>query len=160
MSSTNPAYDRQSDAGTATSPCRGERLRLPMLAFGWLNVALGVIGALVPLMPTTVFLLIAVWCFTRSSPRFADWLYGHRTYGRALRRWRDERIVPLRAKVLATLSMATSLALFHAFRPELTTAWWVAFGCCFAVAAFLWSRPHVSRGEPAGNGAPLAVAAE
>lgn len=129
---------------------RGALRHRLLLALGWLNVAIAIVGALVPLVPTTIFLLIAIWCFARSSPRFADWLYGHRTCGHALRRWRDARIVPLRAKVLATLSMATSLALAHAFCPELAVANWTATGLCIAVACYLWSRPHESdAGRPA-----------
>ena len=49
---------------------------------GWLMVALGFIGALLPVMPTTIFLMMAVACFARSSPRFEHWLLSHRSSAR------------------------------------------------------------------------------
>jgi hypothetical protein len=124
---------------------KARALRLFFLCFGWFNVALGVAGALLPLVPTTVFLIVAVGCFARSSPRFADWLYGHVCFGPPLRRWRDERIVPIKAKILATASMATSLAVFHAGYAEYVTAKWLATAICLVAAAYLLSRPHGSR---------------
>ncbi|MDJ0950844.1 MAG: YbaN family protein [Alphaproteobacteria bacterium] len=82
--------------------------RYGMLAVGWSCVALGLIGLLVPLMPTTVFLLIALWAFSKSSIRFHSWLYSHPRLGRALRDWHQHRIIPTRAKVLALAMIGAS----------------------------------------------------
>ena len=46
-------------------------------AAGWVLTAIGVIGLVLPLMPGTIFLIAAAWCFSRSSPRFEAWLIGH-----------------------------------------------------------------------------------
>lgn len=88
----------------------GRCLARPLLAaFGWFNVALGVIGTIVPGMPTTVFLLIALWAFSKSSERFRIWLYEHPRFGRTLRDWHEHRAIPPRAKALAITSMGASL---------------------------------------------------
>ena len=84
-------------------------LRPFLIAFGWLNVGLGVIGALLPVMPTTVFLLLALRAFSKSSRRFHRWLYTHPTLGRTLRDWHEHRVIPTPAKVLALTMMAASL---------------------------------------------------
>lgn len=83
-------------------------LRWGLIAFGWLNVALGLVGVVVPGLPTTVFLLVAAWAFSKSSERFQRWLWDHPRLGPPLRAWHRHRIIPRRAKVLATAMMTTS----------------------------------------------------
>ena len=88
--------------------CPGVRHLL--VAFGCLNVGLGIAGVLLPVMPTTVFLLIALWAFSRSSPRFHRWLWDHPRLGRHIRCWHRHRVIPMRAKVTALAMMTASLA--------------------------------------------------
>ena len=57
-------------------------------AAGMLCVGLGFLGLFLPLLPTTVFILVAAACFSRSSPRFYGWLMNHGTFGPAIRAWR------------------------------------------------------------------------
>ncbi|MBT7942589.1 MAG: YbaN family protein [Alphaproteobacteria bacterium] len=83
-------------------------LRWGLLAFGWLNVGLGMIGVLVPGMPTTVFLIIAVWAFSKSSARFQQWLWNHPKFGASLRLWHEHRVIPMKAKVMAAIMMTAS----------------------------------------------------
>lgn len=109
-------------------------------------MALGVIGIFVPLMPTTVFLLIALWAFSCGSVRLEVWLYHHPRLGRSLRAWRRDRAVPRRAKVLAIATMTASfvwVTLFVAESWPLPAALLALFA---AVAAYLLSRP-----EPAAD---------
>ncbi len=79
--------------------------RATLIAIGGIAVALGVIGMLVPGMPTTVFLIIASYCFARSSPALDAWLHNHRWFGASLRRFRETGGMPRRAKIVALLSM-------------------------------------------------------
>ena len=65
------------------------------LATGWLCVCLGVIGAFLPLMPTTVFLLIAAWDFSRSSERWHRWLREHARFGETIRTFADRQLSPI-----------------------------------------------------------------
>lgn len=77
---------------------------------GWLFFALGAVGVFLPLLPTTPFMLLAVWAFSASSPRFHAWLLAHPTFGPPIRRWEQERIIPRWAKAVALGSMSASLA--------------------------------------------------
>ena len=74
-----------------------------LLALGWICVGLGFIGIFVPGLPTTIFLIIALWAFTKSSKRLRDWLLNHKRFGPILRNWQEHRVVPLRAKILMVI---------------------------------------------------------
>ena len=100
-----PSRVRFSDLARSVAP-----LRYGLIAFGWINVGLGIAGAFLPVMPTTIFILIALWAFSNSSRRFHDWLYNHPRYGVTARNWHEHRTVPIRAKVLAVTVMAASAA--------------------------------------------------
>ncbi len=91
-------------------------LRVLWVGLGCLFVGLGAIGAVVPGMPTTVFLVLAAACFIRSSQRLYDWLISNKTFGPYLKDYREGKGIPRRAKVLA-LSMIVifvSFAVFYA----------------------------------------------
>ena len=87
-------------------------MRIPYLCLGWAMVALGFIGAFLPLMPTTIFLILASWFFARSSPRLEAWLLGHPRFGTTLRAWSDTGAVPRHAKIAACIGMTIGFALF------------------------------------------------
>jgi len=75
---------------------------------GCCAVALGFVGVFVPGMPTTVFVLIASYFFSRSSPRLENWLLAHRWFGPPLRRFRDTGGITRSGKVAALGSMWTA----------------------------------------------------
>ncbi|MEO0361750.1 MAG: YbaN family protein, partial [Pseudomonadota bacterium] len=75
------------------------------LSIGCLSVALAFIGVALPLLPTVPFLLLAAYCFARSSQRFHDWLLGHRLFGPMILDWRRSGAIRRRAKWAATLSI-------------------------------------------------------
>ena len=89
--------------------------RWGLLTFGWLNVCLGMIGVVVPGMPTTIFLIIAVWAFSKSSVRFQRWLWEHPKFGPSIRAWHLHRVIPVKAKILAVTMMAVSLIIVTVF---------------------------------------------
>jgi uncharacterized membrane protein YbaN (DUF454 family) len=86
-------------------PIHGPVKRWAWFLLGWVMVALGFIGAMLPVMPTTIFLILAAACFSHSSPRFERWLLEHRWFGDPIRRWREDRAIPLKAKIVAIVSM-------------------------------------------------------
>lgn len=78
--------------------------RALLIAVGTVSVVLGVLGILLPVVPTTPFLLLAAWCYARSSERFYRWLLSNRWFGGYIRNFREGRGMPLRQKVI-TLSV-------------------------------------------------------
>lgn len=80
-------------------PTDGPR-RLLLKVGGLASVGLGLLGAFLPLLPTTPFVLLAAFCFARSSPKLNTWLHEHDVLGPPLRTWKEHRAVPPRAKWL------------------------------------------------------------
>lgn len=115
--------------------------RLALLGLGWLCVALGVAGAVVPVMPTTPFLIGAAWAFSRSSRRFHDWLWFHPRYGGSVRAWRRHGVVPRRAKVAALSGMGLSLAVLVLFVADDWRLPALAAAAMSVVALWIVTRP-------------------
>ncbi len=86
----------------------GSWARRALFVLAWFNVALGLVGVVVPGMPTTVFLIAALWAFSKSSERFHHWLWNHPRFGEALQNWHMHQVIPIKAKVLAVLMMSAS----------------------------------------------------
>ena len=87
--------------------------RIILLALGWICVSLGFIGIFVPGLPTTIFLIIALWAFTKSSKTLRLWLLNHKRFGPILRNWQEYKVVPLRGKILMVVLMVFSIILFY-----------------------------------------------
>lgn len=119
--------------------------RAVFLVLGLVCVALGFVGAFVPLMPTTIFLILAAGCFARSSPRLERWLMEHGRFGPLLRAWREHGAIPPRAKALACAGIGLGYGLFlWGARPTLWLAALVA-AVLASVVAFILSRPNGPR---------------
>ncbi|WP_250458655.1 YbaN family protein [Microbulbifer litoralis] len=78
------------------------------LGLAWISLGLAMAGAVLPLLPTTPFLLLSAWSATRGSPRLARWLHEHPRFGPMLRAWREEGAVPRSAKVSGMALMLCS----------------------------------------------------
>jgi len=91
---------------SAATPVRASGTRRwALLICGTLSLGLGLLGIFVPLLPTTCFLLLAAWCYARSSQRLYDRLLNARVIGPYLRRYRDSRVIPPRVKIAALVMM-------------------------------------------------------
>lgn len=86
--------------------------RLAFACAGGVMLMLGIIGIVTPLLPTTIFLILAAWCFGKSSPRLEAWMLNHPRFGPSLRRWREQGAIPRRAKWMAVTGMSIGYALF------------------------------------------------
>lgn len=85
--------------------------RIGLVVLGWLAVVLATLGVVLPLLPTTPFLLLAAWCFARSSPRFHAWLLYRSWFGPYLRHWQDHRALPPGAKGKAVAMIVLTFAI-------------------------------------------------
>ena len=77
--------------------------KLILLIVGWLCVGLGFVGIFIPGIPTTIFLIIALWAFARSSKKFHAWLLNHQRFGPILRNWESHKVVPIKAKIVMVI---------------------------------------------------------
>ena len=109
-------------------------------SLGLVCVGLAIVGVFLPLMPTTIFLLIALWAFAKGSPEWAERVRRHPRLGPFVRDWEDRRAIPVRAKLLAVGMMAASLTiLWFASRNLVLTG---AVGALLlAVSGYIVTRP-------------------
>lgn len=115
-----------------------------LLAAGFFFTTLGAIGIALPVLPGTVFLILAAWCFSQSSPRFEMWLLDHPRLGPHVRRWRDTGAISRGTKWIACGSMVFSFALV-AVTDAPPIALWVTGAGLLAAGVYVASRPE----EPA-----------
>jgi uncharacterized membrane protein YbaN (DUF454 family) len=118
--------------------------RLLWLGVGMLALVAGVVGIFLPLLPTTPFVLLAAFCFSRGSSRCERWLVEHPRFGPMVRNWRANRAIPLRAKQLAWTMMAVGSA-WAAWVLPVRWAWLPALSCA-AVAFWMWRLPTSGKG--------------
>jgi hypothetical protein len=104
-------------------------------------VGLGLLGVVVPGLPTVPFLLLAAWAASRGWPALETWLLEHPRHGATVRQWRERGAVPRRAKWLSSGMMATSAAIMWIIG---VPGWALALAVVTmtAVAAWMWRRPE------------------
>ncbi len=110
------------------------------MALGWTSLGLGTVGVALPLLPTTPFLILAAYCFSRSSERLHAWLLNHRILGPPIENWRAHRAISAKAKLSALAAMALVVALSAVAD---VPAWVLAAQIIVlaGVAVFLLTRP-------------------
>ena len=131
-------------------------IRWIYLLLGWAFFALGIVGVILPVLPTTPFMLLALWAFARGSPRLEAWLLGHRRFGPSLRAWRAHGVISWRAKIVAWVSMAASLAYLLVWRQP---AWWITALTAALMAYGVWFVARCPSRPPAVAVAAPPVAA-
>jgi uncharacterized protein len=115
-------------------------LRYIWLGLGLLFVGIGFINFFIPGLPSTVFILIAVYFFARSSPRFYNWLLNNRIFGELIRDWRAGKGLSLKAKLMAVSVIAITIA-FSVVAIQTPIVKWIVALCGVGVSLYLWTRP-------------------
>lgn len=109
--------------------------RFVYLGLGWFFFGLGLLGVFLPVLPTTPFMILALWGFTNSSERLRQWLYNHRIFGPPLQRWEEHRVIPVSAKMASVGAMAASFAWMY-FYSGMPWPWLAIVAALMAYGAF------------------------
>jgi len=139
--------------GSPDAPMQIQPTTDPLKSFlyvvgGWACVGLAVLGSILPLLPTTPFLLLASWCFFRGSPRIHAWLHRSKWFGPTLDDWQHYRgirkSVKYRTVVLVAAVVCTSLVLN-------SLPWWLKYAVLGLVACglyMIWTVPTLPDDMP------------
>ena len=115
-------------------------MRWLWLAFGLICLGIGLVGTVLPLVPTVPLVLLAAYAFARSSERLHDWLVRHPRLGPPLEDWRRFGAIRRPAKRIATISVliAFGISVLLGVRPAILAVQAIVLG---GVLVFIWSRP-------------------
>jgi len=114
-----------------------------LVGLGWLSLAVGIVGIFLPILPTTPFVILAAFLFSKGSTRLHRWLVSRRYVGPAVVEWEQHGVIRMRAKLWATAAIAVLFANTLVFVP---VAPWIKAAVAAtgsAVLAFIWTRPSL-----------------
>jgi len=103
-------------------PIENKFLQALLIFAGTLSLSIGILGIFLPLLPTTVFLLMSAWCYTRSSPKLYNWLITNKYFGVYFRNYREKRGIPMKAKIV-------SISLL-----------WLSIGYSITIVSMIWVK--------------------
>ena len=114
-------------------------MRILWLVLGLASLSLGIVGIVLPLLPTTPFLLLSAFCFARSSDRLHAWLLAHRIFGPLIENWHRERAIARSAKMAATAACAVVFAVSLVLKAPVIVLLVQAL-VLTCVLTFIWTR--------------------
>jgi len=114
------------------------------IALGYIFVGLGIVGVFLPIMPTTIFLIIAAAFFARSSERLYNKLLAHKQFGSLIRNYRERRGMPLRAKIISITMLVTAISYSVFFVAESMWLKIILAMICIGVASYILSLATVN----------------
>ena len=115
-------------------------MRIIWLIVGLIALGLGCLGVVLPLLPTVPFILLAAFCFAKSSNRLHGWLLPHPLFGKMIQDWRQSGAISTKAKKMATISIALvfAISVITGVKPLILTIQAAVLGC---VLLFILTRP-------------------
>ena len=138
------------DFSTEVQLAKSPLVRALLWTVGTFAFVLAALGAILPVLPTTPFLILAAACYARASTRFYNWLLNHRWFGTTIRAWRYHRGVPRRPRRVATVMVIVAFSVSTWF----VSSWWLRgflIGTAITLLTWLWRLPIVEvddRGHP------------
>lgn len=119
-------------------------MKIIYLAIAWLALGVAFLGVIIPGLPATEFFMLAAWAAGKSSPRLHRWMMNHRLIGPPLQDWKNNGVIRLRTKMLATTSMliAAVVMVWHINHLPSLIFSIVGMSCG---ALWIWSRPSVMK---------------
>ena len=124
--------------------------RLWLIAGGWLLFALGLVGVFLPVLPTTIFWIGAVWCWSRSAPQLTRRILSHPRFGQPVALFLERGQMARQGKWLASAGIAVGYALLHLLsEPDWRVSLLLGLSLLL-VGLWIWLRP-----EPDGPGAEI-----
>jgi uncharacterized membrane protein YbaN (DUF454 family) len=98
---------------------------------GTVSLAIGTIGIVLPILPTTPLLLLALACYCRSSERMAKWVLTNKYFGSYIRRYKEGKGIPLKTKIVALAALWITIS-YSAF--FIVNRWWMVQLILFTIA--------------------------
>ncbi|MCA9470979.1 MAG: YbaN family protein [Nitrospirales bacterium] len=129
--------------------------RIGIITIGWASLILGVIGIFLPLLPTTPFVLLSAYCFSKSSPKLHQWLLGQPTLGPMIRNWECYGSISRGAKITATVLMVVLFSLSFFVLSISMTLKIGLLAIAGAVLSYIWTRP--SQTHPSAIPEPVTI---
>jgi uncharacterized membrane protein YbaN (DUF454 family) len=130
-----------SPSDNEVQPVASPTVRALLIAGGSVFTAVGFVGVVLPVLPTTPFLLLAAFCYARSSQRLYEWLLDTRGFGPLIRQYRDHRTIPTKAKAIAVTMIAVTIGLSAAFAIPLVPVKVLVVVIGLAVSGWILSHP-------------------
>ncbi|MCX7564980.1 YbaN family protein [Sulfitobacter sp. F26169L] len=130
----------RNDAPVVRTSLAGSALKGVWITLGALSLVLGIIGIVLPVLPTTPFVILAAFLFAKSSPALAERLNRNRTFGPIIADWRANGAIAPRYKLMATAMMAATFVLSVAMAVP-TGVLVVQAICLTGAATYVLSRP-------------------
>ena len=125
------------------------RSRTGYLLIGWVSLGLGFVGAFLPLLPTTIFVLVAAWAFAKGDTRWHQWLLRNPRFGPLIVCWQHHRAMPSKAKRAAFVALALSFGFTAWIFGPLSWATIVAGFCIVGVAVYIAHIPALTAEQEA-----------
>jgi len=117
-----------------------ELVRKILLLCAFASLIVGVIGIFVPLLPTTPFLILAAFCFDKSSKKFHSWLLNHKYLGPPIQDWQKKHVIRVPYKLLATFIMLVSWIVVMQKTTVPLLGKWALSLCLLVTGIFIWTR--------------------
>jgi len=116
---------------TKETNTRQKIVRALFFVAGSVSLALGTIGIVLPLLPTTPLLLLALACYCRSSKRMTKWVLSNKYFGSYIRRYKEGKGIPIKTKIVALAALWITIS-YSAF--FIVNNWWIVQLILFAIA--------------------------